>query len=176
MDNSSSFVGLILIPASLPLFYEMSVNTTRRFKSTKTNLAAIRPFPSSNHLFVWAKKAYYWVYSAWSTLLPAHLRFLPYFPATIRLLFRHLHWPRMEGQSYRDLVNSGKMTVICVVISNYTNSYSVLRLRANQQAVEHCFSSRHPLNQCQISQGWMAIRSLQQKERQGAMPGPQIAQ
>jgi len=59
----------------------------------------------------------------------------------------------MEGRSDYDLVNSGhELIVIYVEIFDYTNPYSVLQLREDQQVVEHCYSSVRPLRQCQISQ------------------------
>jgi hypothetical protein len=62
------------------------------------------------------------------------------------------------------------------VEASYTNPYNVPQLRADQQAVEYCSWTRHPLNQCRISQELQAIRMPQQKEQQDVTPGLRLAQ
>lgn len=43
------FVGLIFIPTSPPLFVSYQ-QTLQKTETTETDLCAIRPFPSCNHL------------------------------------------------------------------------------------------------------------------------------
>lgn len=105
-------------------------------------------------------------------MLHPYVRFLPHCPEALCPSFQHLRSLRMEGKSDYDLVDSGKTIVSCVETFDYTNPYSVLQLRADQQVVEHCSSSKHPLSQCLTSQGQTASRKPQQKEQQGVTPGP----